>query len=212
MKAVASFPALSAPQEPQLWHWPMGVWPPTWFLKVLLDLSLLNPLLVQILDELVTLHPVDERTDVSAVSEEGAARQVDGTSCGGQRGRMCDVCCFNIWWEWGGIKDKVRMLTEMLMDIWKVEHYHYSICYLLAQRWLWNSNDTSSSHEVPISRQSWVLCIHQDILIHQGSRKILSCVERWKTHLGHSSFISFTWVDQAALIHTSQVGWCKFIK
>lgn len=63
----------------------MGVWPPMWFLKALLDLSLLNPLLVQILDELVTLHPVDERTDVSAVAEEGAARQVDGTSCRGAK-------------------------------------------------------------------------------------------------------------------------------
>lgn len=58
--------------------------------EVLLDLSLLNPLLVQILDELVALHPVDERTDVSAVPEEGAARQVDGTSCrgGGQGDEM----------------------------------------------------------------------------------------------------------------------------
>lgn len=60
------------------------------FFKALLDLGLLNSLLVQILDELVTLHPVDERTDVSAVPEEGAARKVDGTSCRGegQRGRM----------------------------------------------------------------------------------------------------------------------------
>lgn len=64
-----------------------------WFLKALLDLRLLNSLLVQILDELVTLHPVDERTDVSAVPEEGAARKVDGTSCRGegQRGRMWDT-------------------------------------------------------------------------------------------------------------------------
>lgn len=106
---------LSAPLEPQMWHWPMGVWPPTWFLKALLDLSLLNPLLIQILDELVTLHPVDERTDVSAVPEEGAARQVDGTSCrGGQRGRMWGVCCFNIWWEGGGVKDKLECWQKCL--------------------------------------------------------------------------------------------------
>lgn len=60
--------------------------------EVLLDLSLLNPLLVQILDELVALHPVDERTDVSAVPEEGAARQVDGTSCrGGGKETRCEA-------------------------------------------------------------------------------------------------------------------------
>lgn len=69
----------------------MGVRPPKmwffFFLKALLDLGLLNPLFVQIFDELVALHPVDERTYVSAVPEEGAARQVDGTSCceGGKR-------------------------------------------------------------------------------------------------------------------------------
>ncbi|TNN29553.1 hypothetical protein EYF80_060298 [Liparis tanakae] len=49
--------------------------------RVLLDVALLNALLVQVLDELVALHPVDERTDVAAVAEERPARQVDGTSC-----------------------------------------------------------------------------------------------------------------------------------
>lgn len=43
-------------------------------LKVLLDFTLLNPLLVQILDELLPLHPVDERADVAAVAEERSAR------------------------------------------------------------------------------------------------------------------------------------------
>lgn len=50
-------------------------------LKVLLDVRLLNPLLIQILNELLPLHPVDEWTDVSAVSKERTACQVDGTSC-----------------------------------------------------------------------------------------------------------------------------------
>ena len=53
-------------------------------LKVLLDIALLNALLIQILNELLALHPVDERTDVAAVSEEGSARQVYRTSCGRQ--------------------------------------------------------------------------------------------------------------------------------
>lgn len=48
---------------------------------VLLDLALLDPLLVQVLNELLPLHPVDKWTDVSAVSKEGSACQVDGTSC-----------------------------------------------------------------------------------------------------------------------------------
>lgn len=52
--------------------------------KVLLDVTLLNPLLVQIFDKLLSLHPVDKWTDVSAVSKEGSTRQVDRTSCGRQ--------------------------------------------------------------------------------------------------------------------------------
>ena len=48
-----------------------------------LDVTLLDALLVQVLDELLALHPVDERADVSTVAEEGAARQVHWTSCGG---------------------------------------------------------------------------------------------------------------------------------
>lgn len=56
--------------------------PPNWgIFKVLLDLALLDPLLVQVLNELLPLHPVDKWTDVSAVSKEGSACQVDGTSC-----------------------------------------------------------------------------------------------------------------------------------
>lgn len=51
-------------------------------LNILLDVTLLNAFLVQILDELLPLHPVDKWTDVSAVTEERAARQVDWTSCG----------------------------------------------------------------------------------------------------------------------------------
>lgn len=62
--------------------------------KVVLDVALLNPLLVQVLDELLPLHPVDEGTDVAAVSEEGSARQVDRTSCGDRErrdGKRCKV-------------------------------------------------------------------------------------------------------------------------
>lgn len=53
-------------------------------LKVLLDVTLLNALLIQILDELLPLHPVYKWTDVSAVSKERSARQVDRISCGRQ--------------------------------------------------------------------------------------------------------------------------------
>lgn len=49
--------------------------------KVLLDVALLNPLLIQVLDELLPFHPVDEWTDVTAVPKEGSARQVERTSC-----------------------------------------------------------------------------------------------------------------------------------
>lgn len=215
MKAVASFPVLSAPLEPQMWHWSMGVWPPTWFLKALLDLSLLNPLLVQILDELVTLHPVDERTDVSTVPEEGAARQVDGTSCrgGGQRGRMWGVCCFNIWWERGDVKDKVRMLTEMLMDIWKVKHHHYSICYF--SRGDYEIQTTHHPHmRYPLPTTPGSSAPIRIYAINTSGLKKNPILRWMMKNTFETLIISFTSasVDQADLIHTSQVGWCKFIK
>lgn len=51
-------------------------------LKILLDFAFVNAFLVQIFYEFIPLHPVDERTGVSAVTEVRPARQVDGTSCG----------------------------------------------------------------------------------------------------------------------------------
>lgn len=50
----------------------------------LLDFTLLDSLLVQVLDELLPLHPVDEWADFAAVAKEGSARQVEGTSCSGK--------------------------------------------------------------------------------------------------------------------------------
>lgn len=52
----------------------------------LLDFTLLDSLLIQVLDELLPLHPVDEWADFAAVAEEGSARQVEGTSCPGKDG------------------------------------------------------------------------------------------------------------------------------
>lgn len=63
--------------------------------KALLDVALLNPLLIQVLDELLPFHPVDERTDVTAVSEEGSARQVERASCRGD-GQEKKI------WGWAG--------------------------------------------------------------------------------------------------------------
>ena len=54
-------------------------------MSILLDVTLLDPLLVQILDELLSLHPVDERAGISAVAEESPARQVQSTSCGDRK-------------------------------------------------------------------------------------------------------------------------------
>lgn len=47
----------------------------------LLDFTLLDSLFIQILDELLSLHPVDERADIAAVSEERPASQVQSASC-----------------------------------------------------------------------------------------------------------------------------------
>lgn len=54
------------------------------FFLDLLDVTLLNSLLIQVFNELLPLHPVDERADFAAVAEEGSARQVEGTSCPGR--------------------------------------------------------------------------------------------------------------------------------
>lgn len=108
----------------------MSDWPPAGCLKALLDLGLLDPLLVQILDELVALHPVDERTDVSAVPEEGAARQVDGTSCvwrgrgeGGGKEAGCEASALLTFDEREVALRTSSNVDKMLMDIWKVERY-----------------------------------------------------------------------------------------
>lgn len=52
----------------------------------LLDFTLLDSLFIQILDELLSLHPVDERADVAAVAKKRPARQVQSTSCRDHRG------------------------------------------------------------------------------------------------------------------------------
>lgn len=58
---------------------------------VLLDVAFLNSLLIQVLDELLPLHPVDERAGVAAVAEERPARQVQSTSCKKKMRRRDDV-------------------------------------------------------------------------------------------------------------------------
>lgn len=47
----------------------------------LLDVAFLNSLFIQVLDELLPLHPVDEWAGVAAVAEERPARQVQSASC-----------------------------------------------------------------------------------------------------------------------------------
>lgn len=51
----------------------------------LLDVTLLDSLFIQILYELFSLHPVDERADVAAVSEKRPASKVQSTSCKDRR-------------------------------------------------------------------------------------------------------------------------------
>lgn len=47
----------------------------------LLDVALLDSLFIQVLYELLSLHPVDEWADVTAVAEKRPASQVQSTSC-----------------------------------------------------------------------------------------------------------------------------------
>lgn len=60
---------------------------------LLLDVGLLDPLLVQVLDELLSLHPVDERADVAAVAEKRPAGQVQSTSCEDRRRHAVTLNC-----------------------------------------------------------------------------------------------------------------------
>lgn len=46
-----------------------------------LDFALLNPALVQVLNELLTLHPVDERAHIAAVAKKSSTCQVHHTPC-----------------------------------------------------------------------------------------------------------------------------------
>lgn len=50
----------------------------------LLDVTLLDSLLIEVFNELLPFHPVDERADFATVAKEGSARQVEGTSCTGK--------------------------------------------------------------------------------------------------------------------------------
>ena len=54
-------------------------------LCLLLDVALLDSFFVQVFYELLPLHPVDERADVTAVAKKGPARQVQSTSCKDRR-------------------------------------------------------------------------------------------------------------------------------
>lgn len=51
----------------------------------LLDVTLLDSFFIQILYELISLHPVDERADVAAVAKKRPASQVQSTSCKDRR-------------------------------------------------------------------------------------------------------------------------------
>lgn len=82
--------------------------------KVLLDVALLNPLLIQVLDELLPFHPVDERTDVTAISKEGSARQVERTSYWGDRQekKIWGWTCVS-WEKWWTIaKQTVQVVSR----------------------------------------------------------------------------------------------------
>lgn len=57
----------------------------------LLDVALLDSLFIQVLYELLSLHPVDERADVTAVAEKRPASQVQSTSCEDRR--------WHAWWH-----------------------------------------------------------------------------------------------------------------
>lgn len=197
-----------------------------WFLKALLDVGLLNPLLIQILDELVALHPVDERTDVSAVPEEGAARQVDGTSCrgrgGGQRDRMWGVCCFNVWWEGCGMKGKVECWQKRSQTSGMLNTTHYLFLPIQIQR-------TQHHHQLTLLgplHSFWyinlsvlteyeILCLFLCLVYAQLHQLMLPSTKGATPEIHHQNtqqlVIQFPSVDQADLIRTSEVRRWIFI-
>lgn len=109
--------------------------------KVLLDVTLLNPLLIQILDELLPLHPVDEWTDVTAVSEEGSARQVDRTSCGDEERQ--DGKCRTTFLHWKTHWEQVTFYTTGALEpcILVLKKWQATLKQLLfPQMWLYKGN------------------------------------------------------------------------
>lgn len=58
-----------------------------------LDVALLDSLFIQVLDELLSLHPVDERADVTTVPEKRPAGQVQSASCKDRRPHAVMLDC-----------------------------------------------------------------------------------------------------------------------
>lgn len=57
----------------------------------LLDFTLTDPALVQVLDELLALHPVDQWAHIATVAKEGSACQVHQTPCKDEK-TECQSC------------------------------------------------------------------------------------------------------------------------
>lgn len=49
--------------------------------QLLLHFALLDSLFIQVFDELLPLHPVDERADVTVVAKKGSTGEVQRSSC-----------------------------------------------------------------------------------------------------------------------------------
>lgn len=65
-------------------------------INYLLNFTFSDSSFVQILNELLSLHPVDERTHIPAVTEERSAGQVHRAACKNTQCKrspyMCNIC------------------------------------------------------------------------------------------------------------------------
>lgn len=142
-------------------------------LKLLLDVTLLNALLVQVLDELLPLHPVDERTDVPAVSKEGPARQIERTSCRRREAMWCKHFAF--------LTEYVQFSKQHIQNggfiVWTEQWTPNSLCSqtrTLGSSWLVHSV-AGINHFTPTAKQ------------HTNKQPVVFPGSSWSSHIHTTS-------------------------
>lgn len=159
-------------------------------LCLLLDVAFLDSFFVQVLYELLPLHPVDEWADVTAVAEKRPASQVQNTSCKDRRWHTVMLDC-----PAGLLKVFVWMYMAQKIS------YHI-ISYLCLKVSEINSNFVGDVHS-----QVFVMCAsYTPMLAHTRA-----CTHI-RTRTYPTKFYSkvVAWEKMWAR-HSTNLGWCTAV-